>query len=141
MKEFTVYLGGPMEGVSHELMVGWRQLAKFRLGDNGIDYRDPCRRIAFHAPGELVDQNRARMVFRADLRDIDECDAVLADVRRKQGRGTGTSMEIMYAWMKHKPIFLWADPEDEIHPFYESMYTEKHFTLEATLNSIIDFKQ
>jgi hypothetical protein len=38
--------------------------------------------------------------------------------------------------MKNKIIILWANEEDMIHPFYESIYTEKYFELEDCLQAI-----
>jgi len=69
------------------------------------------------------------------MQDIANSNIVLADVRRGSGRGTGTAMELMFAHMKNKIIILWADKDDLIHPFYESIYTEKYFTLEECLDA------
>jgi len=71
-----------------------------------------------------------------DMQDIANSTVVLADVRRSSGRGTGTSMELMFAHIKNKIIILWADENDLIHPFYESIYTEKYFTLNECLEAI-----
>ena len=70
------------------------------------------------------------------MQDIANSTVVLADIRRGSGRGTGTSMELMFAHMKNKVIILWADEGDLIHPFYESIYTEKHYTLNDCLEAI-----
>lgn len=119
-KKSLVYLAGPMEGLSANEMTGWRlQMADYLTFD-GIACLDPCRRKVFHGSEDL---NLARMLFRCDLRDIDNSDYLFADVRRDKGRAAGTHMEIMYAWTKDKPIILWQDPTDPPHPFYMSVAT------------------
>jgi len=45
-------------------------------------------------------------------------------------------MELMFAHMKNKIIILWAEEDDLIHPFYESIYTEKYFELDDCLEAI-----
>jgi len=74
------------------------------------------------------------------LIDIDNSNLIVANVHRSAGRGTGTSMEIMYAWMKQKPIILWHSTFDEFHPFYESMHMMKHGELADVADSIRKFK-
>ena len=70
------------------------------------------------------------------MQDISNSKVILADVRRKAGRGTGTSMELMFGHTKNKIIILVADEDDFIHPFYESMYTEKHFSFESAIQAV-----
>ena len=45
-------------------------------------------------------------------------------------------MELMFAHTKNKIIILWADEGDYIHPFYEAMATEKHYSLEEAVDSV-----
>jgi len=102
---------------------------------------DPTRRVSFHDElylGELHTpvQSTCRRIFKMDMQDIANSTVVLADIRRDSGRGTGTAMELMFAHMKNKIIILWANEEDMIHPFYESIYTEKYFELEDCLQAI-----
>ena len=88
------------------------------IRDRGVPVQSVCRRI-----------------FKMDMQDIANSTLILANVRRDSGRGTGTAMELMFAHMKNKIIILWANEEDLIHPFYESIYTEKHNTLEECLDA------
>ena len=119
-----VYLAGPMEDCSTDHMTGWRQLTADALELSDINTLDPTRRVSFH---DQLGEN---------LQDIAESKVVLADVRRSSGRGTGTSMELMFAHTKNKIIILWADEGDFIHPFYEAMATEKHYSLEEAVDSV-----
>jgi len=137
-----VYLAGPMEDCSEDHMTGWRQLTANALKLSDINSLDPTRRVSFHDQlGENLQDltktmNTCKRIFKQDLQDIAESKVVLADVRRDSGRGTGTSMELMFAHMKNKIIILWADEGDFIHPFYEAMATEKHYSLEEAVESV-----
>ena len=137
-----VYLAGPMEDCSEDHMTGWRQLTANALKLSDINTLDPTRRVSFHDQlGENLQDltktmNTCKRIFKQDLQDIAESKVVLADVRRSSGRGTGTSMELMFAHTKNKIIILWADEGDFIHPFYEAMATEKHYSLEEAVDAV-----
>jgi len=139
-KGFT-YVAGPMEDCSKEHMTGWRDKVSEQLGASNIPVLDPTRRVSFHdqiadLQDEAKSRNTCQRIFKQDMQDIANSRVVLADVRRVSGRGTGTSMELMFAHTKNKIIILVADKEDFIHPFYESMYTEKHFSFEEAIEAV-----
>lgn len=142
MSKDYVYLAGPMEDVSATEMKGWRNDATFSLNSLDIPVLDPTRRISFHnqLSGTLQDQvrgmNICRRIFKQDLQDIADSRVILADVRRSTGRGTGTSMELMFAHTKNKIIILWSDEGDYPHPFIEAIATEKHYSLEDAIEAI-----
>lgn len=143
MKNY-VYLAGPMEDCTKEYMIGWREEAAAYLKGAEIESLDPTRRVAFHDElylGEMHTpvQSVCRRIFKMDMQDIANSSVVLADIRRSSGRGTGTSMELMFAHTKNKIIILWADEDDLIHPFYESIYTEKYFKLDECLEAIFNY--
>ena len=140
-----VYLAGPMEDCTADHMTGWRVDAQVQLDFAGISSLDPTRRVSFH--DQLGDNlqdvtktmNICKRIFKQDLHDIADSRVVLADVRRDSGRGTGTSMELMFAHMKNKIIILWANEGDFVHPFYEAMATEKHYTLEDAVDAVKEY--
>ena len=143
MKNY-VYLAGPMEDCTKEHMTGWRSYTENKLRQMEIDSLDPTRRVSFHDELYLGEQHTpvqsvCRRIFKMDMQDIANSTVVLADIRRDSGRGTGTSMELMFAHMKNKIIILWAGKDDLIHPFYESIYTEKYFELEDCLDAITNY--
>ena len=111
----AVYLAGAMEDVSVEEMKGWREEAAEFLELRDIPSFDPTRRVCFHDQvGEFLEDevrsmNISRRIFKQDLQDIAQSTVILADVRRCAGRGTGTSMELMYAHMKNKIIVMISD--------------------------------
>jgi len=140
MKQY-VYLAGPMEDCTQKRMTAWRLRAAELLTKNDINTLDPTRRVSFHDELYLGEQHTpvqstCRRIFKMDMQDIAYSNVVLADIRRDSGRGTGTAMELMFAHMKNKIIILWADKDDHIHPFYESIYTEKHFELDDCIEAI-----
>lgn len=140
-----VYLAGPMEDCTTEAMTNWRLRATEYLDMADIATLDPTRRVSFH--DQLGDNlqdvtktmNICKRIFKQDLHDIADSRVVLADVRRDSGRGTGTSMELMFAHMKNKIIILWANEGDFIHPFYEAMATEKHYALYDALDAVKEY--
>ena len=142
-----IYLAGPMDDLSVEGMTSWRNHASKLLYTADLVTLDPCRRVSFHdqmyAGQHLQDtvknMNLCKRIFKQDLQDIAESKVVLADVRRDSGRGTGTSMELMFAHMKNKIIILWANEGDSIHPFYEAMYSEKHYNLDDAIYACMEY--
>jgi nucleoside 2-deoxyribosyltransferase len=137
-----VYVAGPMEDCSKDFMKGWRDAVTEDLNAEGIDVLDPTRRVSFHdqlgsnLEDEVRNMNTCKRIFKQDLQDIAESRIVLADVRRNSGRGTGTSCELMFAHMKNKIIIIVAEKDDFIHPFYEAMYTEKHYDFESAVEAV-----
>jgi len=141
MAKQHVYLAGPMEDCSKDDMTGWRNIAAKQLDVFEIPSLDPTRRVSFHdqLDHQLQDEYRGmnicRRIFKQDLQDIADSRVILADVRRSSGRGTGTSMELMFAHTKNKIIILWADKDDFPHPFIEAIATEKYYDLEEAIEA------
>ena len=51
-----------------------------------------------------------------DLGDVDYCDFIIAEFQRiGTASYIGTPMEVMYAWMKRKPVVLWIPKKDSEH--------------------------
>jgi len=125
-------------------MTGWRNYTQKTLESMDIMALDPTRRVSFHDELYLEEthtpvQSVCRRIFKMDMQDIANSTVVLADVRRNSGRGTGTSMELMFAHMKNKVIILWAASNDLIHPFYESIYTEKYFDIDQCIDAVTNY--
>jgi len=143
MKNY-VYLAGPMEDCTKELMTGWRSYTQNKLSKLEINSLDPTRRVSFHDELYLGEthtpvQSVCRRIFKMDMQDIANSTVVLADIRRDSGRGTGTAMELMFAHIKNKVIILWANEDDNIHPFYESIYTEKYFNVDQCIDAVTNY--
>lgn len=142
-----VYLAGKMEQASVDEMKVWRTKATEDLNASNITVYDPTRRIPLHTQilGHLEDERKTldvcRRIFKLDLQDIANSTVVLADVRRNNvgAIGTGTAMELMFAHTKNKIIILWANSHEPIHPFLESIATEKTYSLEDALTSVKEY--
>jgi len=144
MKNY-VYLAGPMEDCTSNHMKGWRDEVAFMLTHSGIESLDPTRRVSAHdqLTANLQDLtktlNVCKRIFKQDMQDIADSRIVVADVRRDSGRGTGTSMELMFAHTKNKIILLWANEGDFVHPFYEAVATEKHFSIDDVIEAVQEY--
>lgn len=142
MSKEYVYLAGPMEDKTRVEMCEWRKKCYVYLNECDIPVLDPTRRITFHnqldkkLQDDIRGMNVCQRIFKQDLQDIADSRVVIADVRRKSGRGTGTSMELMFAHMKNKIIILWSEEDDFPHPFIEAIATEKHYRLEDVLAAV-----
>ena len=142
-----VYLAGPMEDVSVDHMTSWRKLASLAFEGADIDCLDPTRRVSFHDQLQEVENlqevtksmNICKRIFKQDMEDIASSKVLLVDARRSSGKGTGTSMEVMFAHTKNKIIVLWCDPEDHPHPFYEAIASEKHFDFNSAVEAVLEY--
>jgi len=69
---------------------------------------------------------------------IDNCDGVIVYIRQKS---FGTIMEIMYAFMKNKPIYVITSEPQFVHDFWLSYHATKIFpNIDSCLNAIINFE-
>ena len=75
MKNY-VYLAGPMEDCSKDMMTEWRKTASHHLYLSDIQTLDPTRRVSFHdqLTENLQDvtktMNTCKRIFKQDLQDI-----------------------------------------------------------------------
>ena len=153
----TIYLAGPMEDTTLTEMKDWRERVKTRTEFSGIKILDPTRRVGYHDalefdslqfgsialenPRDMFQSslNISRRIFKQDMQDIANSKVILANVKRNAGKGIGTNMELMFAHTKNKIIILWAGSDDTTHPFYESIYTEKHYSLENSVDAALEY--
>lgn len=98
----TVYLAGPIFGCDDADCRVWRERAKHLMGGS-IKTLDPMRRDY-----RGREAGSANDIVRGDLKDIDECDVVLANVSRPSW---GTAMEIAIASRAGKPVFAFGAGE------------------------------
>lgn len=130
----TVYLCGPMEGVTLREAEEWRETATTFLLKRGIPVKDPTRRKRFHDQPPTT--NLSRKIVAMDLQDIDSCEVILVNLKdRGVGKAWGSVAEVTYAWMKRKPIILVLEA-DYYHPFLDTFATERVETLEEALGAI-----
>lgn len=141
MTEFTIYLAGPIENATKEEMTWWRNQIVSGLALYPVKILDPTRREPVHNKSRYAlsgneKRNMYNQIMTQDLMDIDRSDLIFANIRSQDGRGIGTAMEIMYASLQRKPIIAWSGKDDQHHPFYESLVTEKHHYLDEAIEAI-----
>lgn len=93
----TIYLAGPIQGCDDLECKVWRSQVK-KLWD-GVCL-DPMRR---NYPDSTLSDKECEEVIKTDLEDIRQSDALVANITRIS---VGTSMEVMFAAMQKKPVFL-----------------------------------
>lgn len=123
-----VYLAGPMGGLSMKKANGWRDLAEWYLGENGIDTYNPVAKLK-EWPGvkdkikvSYESQGfRNKEVVTSDLFWIDRSDIILSDLTGYGAMSFGTPFEFGYSYAKGKPIVTVCDEELACHPFVSEM--------------------
>jgi nucleoside 2-deoxyribosyltransferase len=133
----TVYLAGPIEGVSLEEATKWRETATSFLNKEGIDTLDPTRRKKFHDQPYSI--NLAKKIVKMDIDDIRNSQVVLMNLKdRGQGKAWGTICELMIAQGQLKTIVVVLE-EGFKHPFVDIFATEIHHTLEDALEATLAY--
>jgi len=78
-----------------------------------------------------VEKELFREIVESDKNDINGCDILLANVWKI---GVGTSMEILYAWERHKDVYIVA-PDGKVSPWI-SYHSAKVF---PSIEAAVDF--
>lgn len=102
-----VYLAGPINGRSDAECNDWRAEAKRLLAKH--DILDPMARDY-----RGVEDINVSDIVEGDKADIDSCDAILAHCDTPS---VGTSMEILYAWDRGKPVVVVVPQGARVSPW------------------------
>ena len=111
----TIYLAGPMENVSSEEQMGWRDQMTLLLP--GWTVLNPVHR-------SFKDGYNHRRIYELDMRDVRCSDVVFADLRRGEREAHGTAMEVQEAYSRNIPVMGYAVKDQKRHPFLEVCVTE-----------------
>lgn len=121
----TVYLAGPITGLTYEGCTDWRDRVTAKLAVLGIKGLSPMRAKAYlRAIGEIgpTDDDYPQGVFSAqrgvvtrDYYDCTTCDILLVNLLGAKAVSIGTMMEIAWAWMKRTPVVLVMEPKGNVH--------------------------
>lgn len=114
-----IYLCGPINGCTDEECKDWRLHIKQQMGaDLCID---PMRRDYRGREDQCVEE-----IVELDKIDVLQSTLVLVNYDRPS---VGTSMEVLFAWMHHKPIVVVCKPGTVISPWlhYHSNYIVNSF--------------
>lgn len=93
-----VYLAGPINGCTDEECKDWREYVKAQLGEERT--LDPMRRDYRGMETESV-----REIVEGDKLDIDQSTHILVNYVKPS---VGTSMEVLYAYERKKPVIVVA---------------------------------
>lgn len=139
----SVYLAGPITEYSYDDVTEWREEAKAKLDEMGIDGFSPMRGKQ-HLLGKLsiadqYDKNvlsNRRAIMRRDHFDVCKRDIILVNFLGAKKPSLGTVMEIAWAYHLQKPIVFVAP---EFDPFHEhSMIQESYAYRVTTLQEGLD---
>lgn len=106
MQPKTIYLCGPINGCTDEECRDWREFVKKLWRGTTLD---PMRRDYRGREDESVNE-----IVELDKIDIMNADVLLVSYDKPS---VGTSMEILYAWERGKPVVVVAAPETRISPW------------------------
>jgi nucleoside 2-deoxyribosyltransferase len=142
----TCYLAGPIDGLSFQDGIEWRQHAQRELAVAGIKGQSPQRgkeyigerpeladEMDFSKQEEMFKGNlmsTANMILARDKFDAINCSVLLVNFKGSKRASIGTVMEIAWAYMLGKPIIVVADEEDELH--------RSHPMLRGTFSCVTD---
>lgn len=137
----TIYLAGPIVGLSYPDAANWRIEVTPELVAAGYRVLDPLRAervLALDfADRPISDTNWAGVVedpFKRDVWDIRRCDVVLADLTLERKVSRGTSFELGMAYALGKGIVLVTTTAvDKLHPFLKGPATVVCATLEDAI--------
>lgn len=102
-----VYLAGPINGCTDTECKDWREYVKREIGEDGI--LDPMRRDYRGLELDCVSD-----IVEGDKEDIDSATHLLVNYDRPS---VGTSMEIIYAWERAKPVIVVASEGARLSPW------------------------
>lgn len=115
MKNPSVYLAGPITGLTVGEASDWRNDVKWALSNIGIDAYSPLRgkQFALADKGALSafgydDQilTNSRAIMHRDYNDVKHCDALLVNLLGATQVSIGTVMEIAWAYAMQKIVVL-----------------------------------
>lgn len=153
MREYLVYLAGPIAGCNKDQALQWRLEAVRILANHNIVGLNPLRGKQklwdrgsvtqdFNDYDNLGPYYTSRSIMTRDFSDVKRCDLLLANLSDAPVPSYGTVMEIGWAWEMQKPIVSIlpeGENEYEKHPMlYEAMGGLKFYTLRQALSAAIN---
>ena len=102
----TVYLAGPMDGVTRFEAKAWRALCWSSLTRQRLVPLCPMQNGVKDVHLKRMTKALANEVFTTDTGLIDRADALIVNGGGGEEPMVGTSMEILYAWQHQKPVIV-----------------------------------
>ncbi len=149
----SVYLAGPISGLSYDGCTSWRDYAIKRLAEHGIRGWSPMRAkealaaltvISGHG-NEYSDKGpfaTARGVMTRDHFDCTRCDVVLTNFTEATKVSIGTVMEIAWCFPLRKPVILASPKSGPVFELHNHMMVNEAIgfhveTLDEAINTAI----
>jgi nucleoside 2-deoxyribosyltransferase len=121
----TVYLAGPITGLTYDEGQDWRLRMTRQFGSlQGVQALSPLRGKSYlKDAGTLGFGDYSKVhplssdvgIVTRDLNDVRRADVIIANVLGAQTASPGTCMEIGAAYEHHIPVILVIEPEDNPH--------------------------
>ncbi len=145
----TVYLFGPVTGLTFEKADAWRKRAKKVLKPYGIKCIDPMRSLKFlkkdgpiSGTGREYKDELAKpaAVVMQNLRAVEKCDIMVGNLQGATRVSIGSVAELSWAFIKQKMVMAMVDekegnPHDHMH--VNHMIHVKVNTFDALMNAVI----
>jgi hypothetical protein len=126
MNHPTVYLSGPISGLTYDGAQSWREYAALMLAQAGIVALSPLRAKQFLREHGLLEGSYNGLnplatdqgITTRDRNDTTRCSLVLVNLLGATDRvSIGTCMEIAWADLARVPVVLAIEPEGNIHDY------------------------
>jgi len=117
----SVYLAGPIDGVSYEGCTDWREIAIEELAKSGIVGVSPMRDKLYSGDEITTDDyykrvlSESRGIINRDRFDVLNCNLLLANFLGAEKVSIGTVMEIGWADLSRTPIIMVMEKEGNPH--------------------------
>lgn len=126
MKTFTVYLAGPITGLTYDGATDWRAYAKQKLNDVGLRSLSPLRAQEHLREvgvltadcagyGEMSALTTPRGIFIRDRLDATTCSAVLVNLLGAERVSQGSICEISWAHLRQIPVIVAMEKQGNVH--------------------------
>jgi nucleoside 2-deoxyribosyltransferase len=121
MKTHSIYLAGPISGLSYGESENWRDYVKARLPENkeGLsplrckEYL--CREGKIEDSYEEMILSSQRGIMTRDFFDSQRCDLMIVNLLGAEKPSLGTTMEIAWAFAFKKPLVVVMEPKGNVH--------------------------
>lgn len=135
MDEVKIYLAGPITGKNLEEARQHRAKISEKFTIRGLGTISPLR----HKKEEKKYDYRPQEIIDRDEMDIRRADAILCDYTDPNHAYIGTSMEIMYAYLHEKPVFVVAGDGAKNHYWIQYHATQVFSDFEEAAEYILEF--
>lgn len=123
-----VYLCGPINNCTDEECKDWREKMKAALPDT-------CDPMVRDYRGQ--EDQKYTDIVELDKQDIDGCDLILVNYDKPS---VGTSMEILYAWMRDIPVVVVCQATARISPWLRYHATKFFHSFDDALKCIEEWQ-